>query len=129
MLRLTAVGAVAALVTACGATQDADVSRAATGLLRAFESGDGAGACALLAPPVRTELEDTAGAPCAEAVLEEDLGTGADATDVQVFDTMARAVVGSETLFLSRFDGRWLVVGAACDPVAGKPYDCAVGMP
>ena len=129
MLRLTAVGAVAVLATACGGAQDPDVARVATGLLDAVDSGDGAGACALLAPPVRTELEDTSGSPCAEAVLEEDVGAPSDTTEVEVFDTMARAVVGSESLFLSRFDGRWLVVAAACDPVAGKPYDCAVGMP
>ncbi len=129
MLRLTAVGAVAALVTACGGAQDADVARAASGLVEAVDRRDGAGACALLAPPVRTELEDTSGSPCAEAVLEEDVGAPSDTTEVDVFDTMARAVVGSETLFLSSFDGRWLVVAAACDPVAGKPYDCAVGMP
>lgn len=129
MLHLTAVGAVAVLVTACGGTQDPDVARVATGLMEAVEGDDGTGACALLAPPVRSELEDTSGSPCAEAVLEEDVGAPSDSTEVEVFDTMARAVVGSETLFLSRFDGRWLVVAAACDPVAGKPYNCAVGMP
>ena len=128
MHRLPVV-AVAALVTACGGAQDADVARAASGLVEAVDRRDGAGACALLAPPVRTELEDTSGSPCAEAVLEEDVGAPSDTTEVEVFDTMARAVVGSETLFLSSFDGRWLVVAAACDPVAGKPYDCAVGMP
>lgn len=128
MHRLPVV-AVAALVTACGGAQDADVARAASGLVEAVDRGDGAGACALLAPPVRAELEDTSGSPCAQAVLEEDVGAPSDTTEVEVFDTMARAVVGSETLFLSRFDGRWLVVAAACDPVAGKPYDCAVGMP
>lgn len=128
MHRLPVV-AVAALVTACGGAQDADVARAASGLVEAVDRRDGAGACALLAPPVRTELEDTSGSPCAEAVLEEDVGAPSDTTEVEVFDTMARAVVGSESLFLSRFDGRWLVVAAACDPVAGKPYDCAVGMP
>ncbi len=128
MHRLPVV-AVAALVTACGGAQDADVARVASGLVEAVDRRDGAGACALLAPPVRTELEDTSGSPCAEAVLEEDVGAPSDTTEVEVFDTMARAVVGSESLFLSRFDGRWLVVAAACDPVAGKPYDCAVGMP
>ena len=128
MHRLPVV-AVAALVTACGGAQDADVARVASGLVEAVDRRDGAGACALLAPPVRTELEDTSGSPCAEAVLEEDVGAPSDTTEVEVFDTMARAVVGSESLFLSRFDGRWLVVAAACDPMAGKPYDCAIGMP
>ncbi len=128
MHRLPVV-AVAALVTACGGAQDADVARVASGLVEAVDRRDGAGACALLAPPVRTEREDTSGSPCAEAVLEEDVGAPSDTTEVEVFDTMARAVVGSESLFLSRFDGRWLVVAAACDPMAGKPYDCAIGMP
>ena len=48
---------------------------------------------------------------------------------VEVFDTTAQADVGSETLFLSRFDGRWLVIAAACTPVPERPYDCSIGLP
>lgn len=124
-----AVVTCALLTAACGGTQDAEVSRAATGLLSAVRGGDGQAACALLAPAVRSELEDTSGEPCDRAVLEEQLGDGSGPVEVEVFDTNAQAVVGSETLFLSRFDGQWLVIAAACTRVPGAPYDCSVGLP
>jgi hypothetical protein len=123
------VVACALLTAACAGTQDTEVSRAATGLLSAADSGDGAAACALLAPAVRTELEDTSGKPCDRAVLDEPLGEASGSVEVEVFDTTAQALVGSETLFLSRFDGRWLVIAAACTRVPGAPYDCSVGLP
>jgi hypothetical protein len=98
--------------------------------LAAARDDDGAAACALLAPAARDELASTAGAPCPEAVLEEDLETqDARPAEVTVFDSMAQATVGSQTVFLSRYDGRWLVVGAACTPVPDAPYDCSIGLP
>lgn len=39
---------------------------------------------------------------------------------------MAQARFESDTVFLSRFDGEWLVVAAACTPVSGHPYDCSI---
>jgi hypothetical protein len=127
--RSLVVGTCALLTAACGGTQDTEVSRTATGLLSAVGDGDGAAACALLAPAVRTELEDTSGKPCDRAVLDEPMGDGSGSVAVEVFDTAAQAVVGSETLFLSRFDGRWLVIAAGCRPVPDAPYDCSVGLP
>jgi hypothetical protein len=119
----------AALTSACGSTQDASAAAAASGLLRSAHDGDGAAACAYLAPAVRSELEDTSGKPCAEAILEESLGGGSAPAYAEVFDTAARAEVGPEVLFLSRYDGRWLVIAAACTAVPAQPYDCSVGMP
>ena len=98
-------------------------------MLDAASGGDGETACSLLAPAVRTELEDSSGQPCERAVLDEHLASGSGAAEVQVFDTAAQAVVGTETLFLSRFDGRWLVIAAACTAVPERPYDCSIGMP
>jgi hypothetical protein len=46
-----------------------------------------------------------------------------------VYEAMARVVVGAQTVFLSRYDGSWKVVAAACRPVAGQPYDCSIGLP
>jgi hypothetical protein len=125
-----AVGAAAiALLTGCAGAQDEPAASAARGLLEAAHDGNGLAACDLLAPAVRSELEQASGKPCAEAVLEDDLGEGTGAVRVQVFDMAAQVVVGSDTVFLSRFDGDWLVVGAACTPVPGHPYDCSIGMP
>ena len=117
------------VLAGCGGTQDAAVAEASMSLLEAVDQGDGEGACALLAPAVRTEIEDTTGKPCERAILDEPLGAASGSAQVEVFDTAAQAVVGSETLFLSRFDGRWLVVAAACTAVPDQPYDCSIGMP
>jgi hypothetical protein len=121
--------AVAVTVSGCAGAQDSAVTSAASQLLAAAGAGDGAAACELLAPAARTELEDTTGKPCERAILDEDLEPGSEAVEVEVFDTMAQVVLGQETMFLSRFDGRWLVVAAGCTPVPGHPYDCSIGMP
>jgi hypothetical protein len=125
---LVALGA-CALLAGCGGTQDAAVAEASTSFLEAVDQGDGEAGCALLAPAVRTEIEDTSGKSCDHAILDEPLGGASGRTEVEVFDTAAQAVVGSETLFLSRFDGRWLVIAAACTAVPDEPYDCSIGMP
>ena len=116
-------------MTACSGTQDATVTAVAQDLLTAGGNGDGARACDLLAPATRQELEDTRGTSCARAVLEEDLSAGSGAARVKVFDSTAQAVVGAETLFLSRYDGTWLVIAAACTAVPERPYDCRIGLP
>jgi len=121
--------AASAALAGCGGAQDTAAAAAATRLLEAVGRDDGAAACALLAPAVRTELEDTSGAPCEQAILEEQLQDVPGPVEVDGFDTTAQVVRGSETLFLSRFDGEWLVIAAACTPVTDAPYDCSVGMP
>ncbi|WP_246850035.1 hypothetical protein [Nocardioides xinjiangensis] len=127
--RLALTGAGALLLAACAGSQDAPARSAAQQLLRAVDTGDGSAACALLAPAARDELEQQSGRPCERAVLQEDLGSGSGAAHVEVYDSMAQVRLGADTVFLSRFDGRWLVVGAACTPVAGRPYDCSVAVP
>ena len=117
------------LLAGCAGTQDGPAASAARALLEAAHDGNGSAACDLLAPAARSELEQTSGKPCAEAVLEEDLGDGAGPARIEVFDTAAQVVVGADTVFLSRFDGNWLVIAAACTPVPGRPYDCSIGLP
>jgi hypothetical protein len=105
------------------------VESAAERLLASASERDGEAACDVLAPDTRSELEQSSGKPCAEAVLEEDLGPDDGPRRVRVFDSMAQVVRGSQTLFLSRFDGEWLVVAAACTRVTDRPYDCSIGLP
>ena len=120
----------ALLLQGCAGGQGGPAQSAATQCRAAAQGDDGAAACALLAPAARDELAKTAGAPCAEAVLDQDLETDdVRHPEITVFDTMAQATVGSQTLFLSRYDGRWLVVAAACTPVPDGPYDCSIGLP
>lgn len=124
-----AVGGCVLALGGCAGSQDDAAGAAAERLLTAAGQGDGAAACDALAPPTRGELEKSAGKPCEEAVLEEDLTQGEGPARVTVFDSMAQVVRGPETVFLSRFDGEWLVVAAACTPVPGRPYDCSIGLP
>lgn len=128
--RLSAAAcAVALLASGCAGSQDAAATSAAEDLLTAVSDGDGAAACRVLAPATADELETTSGKPCDRAVLEEDLGPGTGPAHVEVFDSMAQVRLGADTLFLSRYDGRWRVVAAACTPVTGRPYDCSIGLP
>jgi hypothetical protein len=107
----------------------------------AVASQEGAGACALLAPQTRGELEQSAQQPCARAVLAESIpdvggvadskrfggkaqvrfaGTGAGAADA------AGGAAIADTVFLAEFPDGWKVVAAACTPRARLPYDCRV---
>ncbi len=121
-------GAATALaLTSCAGTQDAEAASVAQDLLAAVADQDGERACALLAPAARSELEDTSGKPCDKAILEEDIGEDSSPAAVEVYDSMARVRFESGTVFLSTFDGHWLVVGAACTPKPGdQPYDCSI---
>ncbi len=126
--RVTGAAVVACLaLTSCVGTQDEAAGTAAQRLLDAVAQGDGASACAVLAPAARAELEDTSGKPCPEAVLDEDVGSASTPEAVEVYDRMAQVRFASGPVFLSRFDGEWLVVGAACTPEPGdRPYDCSI---
>jgi hypothetical protein len=126
---LAVLGVACAAFSGCGGTQDDAATTAARRLLDAAAGRDGAAACAALAAPTRDELEQSSGKPCAEAILEEELGDDEGRASVKVYDTMAQVVVGAETVFLSRYDGRWKVVAAACTLVPGRPYDCSIGLP
>jgi hypothetical protein len=126
--RVLVGGAISALaLTSCAGTQDAPARSAAQDFLAAVQAKDGQAACTLLAPAARAELESSSGMPCREAVLEEPLGGSSTPSSVDVFDSMAQVRFDSETLFLSRFDGDWLVIGAACTAKPGdQPYDCSI---
>jgi hypothetical protein len=125
--RLVALACAASLcASGCAGSQDDAATRAALRLLDAAAAGDGAAACAA---PTRDELEQSSGKPCEEAVLEEELDGASDADRVDVFNSMARVAAGSQTVFLSRYDGRWKVVAAACTSVPDRPYDCSIGLP
>ena len=126
-------GSALALVTAgvlagCSGTQEHEAASAAQSFLVAAQEQEGGEACSLLAPAARSELEQSSGKACDEAILEEDLGADDAPPTVEVFDTMAQARFESETVFLSRFDGEWLVVAAACTPIPERPYDCSIQM-
>jgi hypothetical protein len=113
-------------VAACGPVHEDAVRRTASDFYAAYAADEGATACAALAPRTRSELEQSAGKPCAEAVLEEDLPQVDEPLEIRVFGTQAEVVWRGETTFLARFRGGWKVMAAACTPREDHPYDCRV---
>lgn len=131
MRRLVALGALAtALCAGCSGTGDP------SGVVEDFYSrvadGDGAGACALLTPGAVETVETEAGAPCADALLEGDVGeelasrSAGDVTEVRTAGVQAQVRTSEDVVFLSASGGSWLVAAAACDPRDQRPYDCAL---
>jgi hypothetical protein len=121
-------------LAACGSGQEAAVEDAARGFGDALASGDLERACASLAPSTVTELEESSGQPCATALQARDVVALDEVGSVQRFGRQASVAVRSsagetDTWFLSRFDGRWLLVAAACTPRPELPYDCDVEGP
>jgi hypothetical protein len=116
----------ACLLTGCGNSENSAAEAVARRLLEATGRSDGQGACGVLSPHTRAELEQSTGRPCERAILEEDIGEGGTVRDAQVFDTMAQVRFDDETVFLSKFDSGWLVVATACTPRPARPYDCSV---
>jgi hypothetical protein len=111
-------GAVVAssLLGACGAADRGDVSAAAQRFYDAVGSGNGVGACRLLAAPTRASLEQSAGKPCPQAVLQEQLPTSDRLVGVEVHGQMAMVRWARDTTFLSRYADGWLVYAAGCTP-------------
>ncbi|WP_330348858.1 hypothetical protein [Streptomyces sp. NBC_00582] len=123
-----AVVLAAGLAGGCGTLREReDQVRDAAAL---FEDALAAGAydhgCAVLAPPTVAELEQSAEAPCAQALGEESLPRGGAVRRTDVYGNQARAVLSGDTLFLSRFGGGWKVVAAGCAPRPPEPYQCQV---
>jgi ketosteroid isomerase-like protein len=123
--------AAAGLVTgSAGCGQSAEMTDAATAvaqrLLTSAASGDGAAACATLAPDTVAELQKSAGKPCAEAITEEQLPGPGTVHTVDVYGQWARVVTSEDTVFLGAFGDGWRVVAAGCERRAQRPYDCTL---
>ena len=114
--------------SACASTGERAeaASAVAVRLLTSVKSGDGAAACAALAPDTAAELEKSAEKPCAAAVLEEDLPAPAEVISADVYGQRAQVVLADDTVFLAMFPGGWRVVAAGCSPRADRPYDCTI---
>ena len=89
-------------------------------------------ACELLAPGTREELEQSAEAPCPEALADVGLPDATTVTSADVYGANARVVLDGETgesgdtVFLARFGAQWKVVAAGCKARPDLPYDCDV---
>jgi hypothetical protein len=98
----------------------------ATRLLTAVQGKDGAAACAVLAPDTESEVEQSGGKPCPEAILDEDLPGPGAVTATAVYGQWAQVRIGADTVFLAVFPGGWRVVAAGCQSRGDRPYDCEV---
>lgn len=119
-------------MSACAPTGE-DPARVAQAFAEAIDSGDGTTACALLAPLVAEAVAEDAKAPCDVALGSGDVGddlrdrgAGHAAAQVRVAGRQAQVRTETDTLFLARSGGSWVVTGAGCDPRPDRPYDCEV---
>jgi hypothetical protein len=124
-LVLTVAGLTATSAACAQPRPDGDgAAGTARGLLTAAAAGDGAAACATLAPETLAGLEKSSGKGCAEAITEEDLPGPGTVRTVDVYGQWARVVTSDDTVFLGAFGDGWRVVAAGCRPRGERPYDC-----
>jgi hypothetical protein len=128
MKRISIMVAALVALAGCGSTggRAEAASAVATRLLTAIAGGDGAAACAVLAPGTTAELEESAGKPCPEAILDEDLPEPGPVDRTAVYGQWAQVRLATDTVFLGVFPGGWRVVAAGCDARGDRPYDCTL---
>ena len=120
-----AVLTLAFVLAGCGPGSGEDAaSKVAVRLLDALQRRDGATACAVLAPDTATQLEQSTGATCPEAILGEGLPAAGAVRQVDVYGQWARVVLTEDAVFLATFPDGWRVVAAGCRPQGERPYDC-----
>jgi hypothetical protein len=109
----------------CGSVDGREQAAVGTALrmLGDVAAGDGAGACALLAPDTASSVSES---DCASAILDEDLPAPGPVAGADVYGQWAQVRLTGDTLFLAVFPGGWRVVAAGCTPRGDKPYDCVV---
>jgi hypothetical protein len=123
---LVALAAGAAVLAGCSSTHEPEVQRVAS----TFEdpSGDPEERCDLLVPATRAAFEQSAGAPCLEAI--EDLPLeGGSVESVEIWGGDAQVKLAGDTVFLTETSSGWRVTSAACRPQGQAPYDCEVDGP
>jgi ketosteroid isomerase-like protein len=125
---VTAVLVMTLALAGCGQLSDrADGAAEVAGrFFDAVGSGDGAAACGVLAPDTVEEVEESADASCAEAVIDADLPEPGEVTGTDVYGQQARVVFDFDTVFLAMFPGGWRVEAAGCRSRGERPYDCSV---
>ena len=114
------------VLAGCSAVSDREDAAAQTALQfhRAIGAGDFDGACRLLTPATRDSLAQDGA--CAKALRDADVPSADVVGAVGVWGQAAQVAMGPDTVFLTVFDGTWLVRAAGCKPDRPGPYDCSV---
>nr|WP_296065694.1 hypothetical protein [uncultured Actinoplanes sp.] len=123
---LTSAAVAVAMTAGCAsAGHRADAATdVALAMLTEVANGDGADACARLAPDTaETVAEDD---PCEQAILDKKLPGPGKVVGSDVYGQWARVRLDDDTVFLAAFPGGWRVVAAGCTPRSNRPYQCAV---
>ena len=128
MISLTAVAALVLAVAGCASVGDreAAVADAAVGFLTAVQHKDGAAACAALLPSTVSALEDSAGSPCPQAIVQEDLPDPGSVRSSAVYGQWAQVHLTDDTVFLGVYRGGWRVAAAGCRSQGEQPYQCTL---
>jgi hypothetical protein len=112
------------LASACGGGETG-AAQAASAFGAALDGGDTARACQLLAPATRSLLEYQESQPCAQAIGQRKLTSGA-LRGVVVWGGEAQARTSTDTWFLTRTGQGWRVAAAGCVAQDDAPYTCKV---
>ncbi|KUF16373.1 hypothetical protein AT728_11135 [Streptomyces silvensis] len=125
---LLTLGPLVLALTGCGGAGErgAEASAAAAAFEQVLADRDRTALCAALAPETRGEVENSEKKPCVDAIGAQDIPAGGAVRSVDVYGRQARAVLASDTLFLSQFPDGWKVVAAGCQPRPDRPYQCTV---
>jgi hypothetical protein len=121
--------AVALSATSCGSLSPnpSAAAQAATAFRSDVQRSDGAAACGLLAPETRHEVVQSAGKPCAIAILHEGVSGGrASPVHVDAYGQAARVVYADDVVFLADFPAGWRLTAAGCTARVDRPYDCSL---
>lgn len=94
--------------------------------LQAVQAGNGAAACAFLAPAAVEETEDDEPGSCGRKILELDVPAAGTVTGSQAYGRNAQVALETDTVFLTRSGDRWKVLAAGCTFRGERPYDCEV---
>jgi len=86
---------------------------------------DGGQACGLLTANARSSASGATDTPCVQAVLNVK-ENGVDIHGVQIWGDRAQVKIGTDVLFLARFDTGWRVNDAGCKPQPRTAYACDV---
>ncbi|HET6167519.1 MAG TPA: hypothetical protein VFE07_11885 [Marmoricola sp.] len=119
------------VVSGCGSNRAGDVQTVASQFYDAVAAQHGADACALLAPPTRSGVEQSEEKHCPAAIVAAGLKPAGGVEEVKVYGTMAQVRWDADVTFLTRYDVGWRVLAAGCSMPppsqrTAEHYDCAV---